>query len=70
MGPPLAVIYLRILQIARTIADMAGSDQLQFSHMAEAVQYQRKGYFIVAVPRITFRISGENQIRYIEHLSL
>lgn len=35
--------YHRILKIARTIADMAGSEQLEFSHVAEAVQYRRNG---------------------------
>ena len=35
--------YHRILKIARTIADMAGSEQLELSHVAEAVQYRRNG---------------------------
>jgi magnesium chelatase family protein len=33
--------YHRILKIARTIADMDGSESLQTSHVAEAVQYRR-----------------------------
>ncbi len=35
--------YHRILKIARTIADMDGSSDLQLSHVAEAVQYRRNG---------------------------
>lgn len=35
--------YHRILKIARTIADMDGSLNLQLSHVAEAVQYRRNG---------------------------
>lgn len=35
--------YHRILKIARTIADMDGKAELEFSHVAEAVQYRRNG---------------------------
>lgn len=35
--------YHRILKIARTIADMDGRQQLELSHVAEAVQYRRNG---------------------------
>ena len=35
--------YHRILKIARTIADMEGRDELELSHVAEAVQYRRNG---------------------------
>ncbi len=35
--------YHRILKISRTIADMNGKDQLELSHVAEAVQYRRNG---------------------------
>lgn len=32
--------YHRVLKVARTIADLAGSDQVETSHVAEAIQYR------------------------------
>jgi len=33
--------YHRILKVARTIADLAGSDDLEAAHVAEAIGYRR-----------------------------
>lgn len=32
--------YTRILKVARTIADLAGSDQVSSEHLAEAIGYR------------------------------
>jgi magnesium chelatase family protein len=33
--------YHRVLKVARTIADLAGSPRIQSAHVSEAVQYRR-----------------------------
>ena len=32
--------YTKILRVARTIADMAGSENIEVTHLAEAIQYR------------------------------
>lgn len=36
--------YMKMIKVARTIADLEGADAIEVSHMAEALQYKPKSY--------------------------
>jgi magnesium chelatase family protein len=38
--------YHRVLKLARTIADLAGSETIQVSHVAESLQYRPKNMMV------------------------
>ena len=39
--------YMKIIKVARTIADLEGAEEVEINHMAEALQYRPKVYDIV-----------------------
>ena len=38
--------YHRILKLARTIAELAGEEEIKSTHLAEALQYRTKGMMV------------------------
>jgi len=40
--------YLKMIKVARTIADLEGTPEIEVSHMAEALQYRSKIYEVIA----------------------
>ncbi len=36
--------YMKMIKVARTIADLAGAEEIELAHMAEALQYRPKAY--------------------------
>ena len=50
--------YHRILKLSRTIADLAGEESIQSTHLVEALQYRPKGMMVWCNPNRLLMVRG------------